>query len=303
MAFARASGYNNLPNGVFVSEVFSQNVLLGFRRLSIVPDITNTDYYGEIKMKGDTVRILLEPEVSTFDLTRGQDIPIQEITDNEVTLTVDQAKGFSFALDDIEVQQAHVDYAQLCSNRAAYQLNQDYETDVLEGMFAGVAAGNLEGTSGSPLDIGFNAGSDDYTPYEAVSALERILNLADVPNDGNRFLVADPIFFENLKKEDSKLINADTMGDGQSVIKSRNGYVGQTISGIRLFQTNNAPLNSTKQVLLAGHKGATSTAAVILDSEKIRSERRFADIMRGKMVWGKNVIRPTALAALTVQYS
>ena len=55
MAFPSAGGYANLPSGNFTPEIFSQKVLKFFRRASVVEDITNTDYAGEIDNYGDTV--------------------------------------------------------------------------------------------------------------------------------------------------------------------------------------------------------------------------------------------------------
>ena len=49
MAFGTAAGYGNLPSGNFAPEIFSQKVLKFFRRASVVEDITNTDYAGEIE--------------------------------------------------------------------------------------------------------------------------------------------------------------------------------------------------------------------------------------------------------------
>ena len=49
MAFNSAAGYGNLPSGNFTPEIFSQKVLKFFRRASVVEDITNTDYAGEIE--------------------------------------------------------------------------------------------------------------------------------------------------------------------------------------------------------------------------------------------------------------
>ena len=53
MAFARSAGYTNLPNGNFTPVVYSKKVLKFFRKSSVVEDITNTDYAGEIENFGD----------------------------------------------------------------------------------------------------------------------------------------------------------------------------------------------------------------------------------------------------------
>jgi len=44
-----ATGYQNLPSGNWVPAVYSQKVQKFFRRASVVEDITNTDYAGEIE--------------------------------------------------------------------------------------------------------------------------------------------------------------------------------------------------------------------------------------------------------------
>ena len=58
---SNAAGYNNLPSGNWVPAVYSQKVQKFFRRASVVEDITNTDYAGEIENFGDTVNIVKEP--------------------------------------------------------------------------------------------------------------------------------------------------------------------------------------------------------------------------------------------------
>ena len=60
MAVSRATGYTNLPNDNFIPEIYSQKVQKFFRTASVVEDITNTDYAGEIENFGDTVRIIKE---------------------------------------------------------------------------------------------------------------------------------------------------------------------------------------------------------------------------------------------------
>ena len=76
MAFTNASGYNNLSQGNFTPQIFSQKVQKFFRRASVVEDITNTDYAGEIENFGDTVKIIKEPTITVRDYARGQTVGI-----------------------------------------------------------------------------------------------------------------------------------------------------------------------------------------------------------------------------------
>ena len=62
MAFTSAAGYGNLPNGNFSPVIYSKQVQLAFRKSTVVGDITNSDYIGELANQGDTVRIIKEPD-------------------------------------------------------------------------------------------------------------------------------------------------------------------------------------------------------------------------------------------------
>ena len=57
MAFQSAPGHNSLPNGNFSSVIYSKKVQLGFRKATVVGDISNSDYMGEISGQGDTVNL------------------------------------------------------------------------------------------------------------------------------------------------------------------------------------------------------------------------------------------------------
>ena len=78
MAFATATGYGNLPNGNFSPIIYSKQVQLAFRKSTVVGDITNSDYMGEISGQGDTVKIIKEPEVSVSTYARGTQITAQD---------------------------------------------------------------------------------------------------------------------------------------------------------------------------------------------------------------------------------
>jgi hypothetical protein len=136
MAFPKAPGYGNLPNGNFSPVIYSKQVQLAFRKSSVVEDITNNDYFGEIANMGDSVKIIKEPEVSVQAYARGTQITAQDLDDEDFTLVVDQANYFAFKIDDIEAAHSHVNFMSMASDRAAYRLRDQYDQDVL-GYLAG----------------------------------------------------------------------------------------------------------------------------------------------------------------------
>jgi len=131
MAFATATGYGNLPNGNFSPIIYSKQVQLAFRKSTVVGDITNSDYMGEISGQGDTVKIIKEPEVSVSTYARGTQITAQDLDDEDFNLVVDKANYYAFKMDDIEEAHSHVNFMQLATDRAAYRLADNYDQEVL----------------------------------------------------------------------------------------------------------------------------------------------------------------------------
>lgn len=145
MAFPKATGYQNLPNGNFSPVIYSKQVQLAFRKSSVVEDITNSDYFGEIANMGDSVKIIKEPEVSVQAYSRGTQITAQDLDDEDFTLVVDQSNYYAFKIDDIEAAHSHVNFMSLASDRAAYRLRDQYDQDVL-GYLAGYEQSARHGT-------------------------------------------------------------------------------------------------------------------------------------------------------------
>jgi len=102
MAFQKAGGYSNLPNGNFSSVIYSKKTQNAFRKATVVGDITNSDYFGEIASQGDTVKIIKEPEISVSAYARGTTVSAQDLNDADFSLVIDKANYFAFKMDDVE---------------------------------------------------------------------------------------------------------------------------------------------------------------------------------------------------------
>ena len=125
------------PTVISSPVIYSKQVQLAFRKSTVVGDITNSDYFGEISNQGDTVRIIKEPEISVKSYTRGTQVTAQDLDDEDFTLTVDKSNYYA-KMDDIEEAHSHVNFMQLATDRAAYRLADQYDQEVL-GYMAGFA--------------------------------------------------------------------------------------------------------------------------------------------------------------------
>ena len=291
MAFSSAGGYTNLPNGNWAPAIYSQKVLKFFRTASVVEDITNTDYAGEIENFGDTVKIIKEPTITVSSYTRGSVLSPQDLQDDQLTLVVDQGNAFAFKVDDIEERQSHVNWESLATSSGAYALKNEFDTNIIAAMVSG--AGTTVGSDGSGQDVGFGSGEVD--PVNILANHARRLNSNDVPEE-NRWFLAPPQFWEQAGQTSSKLMDSSVTGDGASPLRNGRIHAGK-IQGFSCYMTNNFAASSTSNYykVLSGHMSAVATASHIAKTEVVRDPDSFADIVRGLHVFGRKVIRSKGL--------
>lgn len=300
----KAAGYQNLPSGNWAPAIYSQKVQKFFRRASVVEDITNTDYAGEIENFGDTVNIIKEPIITVNDYARGQTVNTETLADDQIQLTVDQGSYFAFKVDDIEERQSHVNFEALATSSGAYALKKNYDFNVLKAIYDGASTSAANtGTDGSPIDG--DAAVDTLT--DVMSAAKTVLDGNDVPEE-NRWFVAPPAFYQQLRKAGAKIVDQSVMADG-SASAMRNGMItDRPLFGFRMYTTNAIAVSSgsaanktfgsagsNEHAFLYGHQGAVCTANHIAKTELIRDPDSFSDIVRGLHVFGRKVLRTEAV--------
>ena len=325
MAFGTAAGYGNLPSGNFAPEIFSQKVLKFFRRASVVEDITNTDYAGEIENFGDTVRIIKEPTVTVSSYTRGSVVNAQDLADDQITMVVDNANAFAFKIDDIEERHSHVNFEALATSSGAFALKRKYDANVLQAISDGAGLAGADdaslsggltttnsalGTASAPVNV-----ETDDAGINLMLLMARTLDDQSVPEE-NRWFVAPPIFYEKMFQAGNKMAEVQVTGDATSPL--RNGLaIPGTLAGFRCYKST--ALNSTagtdqvtltgvatdasENIILAGHMSSTSTASHIAKTEVVRSTESFSDVIRGLHVFGRKVLRPEAVVRGIIDFA
>lgn len=185
-----------------------------------------------------------------------------------------------------------MNWEELASSGGAYSLRDAYDREVLAYMVTQAPSANTYGTSGSPKDTGFD--TSELSPLHIMNRLARLLDEQNIPAE-NRWFVAQPIFWEQMQEEASKLMGVDFTGDSSSIL--RNGKVTNgLIRGFRCYRTNNLLPTGSAYPVLAGHMSSTATVSQIAKTEVIRSEKTFADIVRGMHLYGRKTFRPESLA-------
>ena len=325
MAFTTSAGYGNLPSGNFAPSIFSQKVLKFFRRASVAEDITNTDYTGEIENFGDTVNIIKEPTLTVSAYQRGSVVNAQDLADDQITLTVDQANAFAFKIDDIEERHSHVNFEALATSSGAFALKRKFDANVLQSMSDGAGLAGADdaslsggltttnsalGTASAPINVETNDAG-----INLMLLMARVLDDQSVPEE-NRWFVAPPVFYEKMFQAGNKMAEVQVTGDASSNLRNGLATPG-TLAGFRCYKST--ALNSTagtdqvtlsgvatdasENVILAGHISSTSTASHIAKTEVVRSTESFSDVVRGLHVFGRKVLRPEALVRGVIDFA
>ena len=283
MAITSASagfGSGSMP-ATWSPVIYSKQAQIALRKAAVTNAITNNSYFGEIANQGDVVRIQKEPDVTVNALQRHTGISVQQLVNDDFSLTIDKANYFAFKMDDIEDQFANVDYAALAANRAAYKMADAMDADVLSylsgystagaaitttsgdaagtGTLTGeyLAANHLDATDFSSLTISGSATAGDSIPLAprlpgatalsatTVSPLTVIARMArqmDVANvDSRGRWMVVDPVFVEMLKDEDSRLLNADFG-GSGL---QNGLVLNNLHGFRVYVSNNLPAAGT----------------------------------------------------------
>lgn len=279
----------------FIPSVWAARLLTALDKALIYgqANVSNRDYEGEILRAGNTVKIASIGDVTIGSYTKDADINDPEsLTDDEQTLSIDQAKYFNFYVDSIDRAQQNVNVLDEAMRRSAWKLRDVADAYLAGIMDAAVPSGNKIGSIASPIE----PTKDDA--YEYLVDLGVLLDEANTPIDG-RFVVV-PAWFHGLLLKDERFIKAGTSRADDSLV---NGEVGEA-AGFRILKSNNVP-NTTgaKYKIIAGHSIATAYVEQVVDVQTYKPEKRFGDAVKGLHVYGAKVVRPNCLAELIADKS
>lgn len=280
----------------FIPSVWSARLLESLNDAHVYAALANLDYEGEISGIGDTVKINSIGRITIKSYTKNTDIADPEtLTDAQTTLVIDKASYFNFQVDDIDKVQTKPKVMEAAMRDAAWGLADEVDT-YLAGLHTVTPAGNKIGADGSTAKLGLvlTAGS---AMYDYLVDLGVILDQNNAPRAG-RWVVVPPWAHGALLK-DSRFVNSTEAGN--TIL--RQGLIGQA-AGFSVYMSNNVTddAQSVKSYrVMAGHPMAISYAEQITEVEAYRMEKRFADAVKGLLVYGYKVVRPSLLATLYVK--
>lgn len=288
----------------WIPTLFAKKTLVEYYRKAIIPQITNTDYEGEIKDHGDTVKIRTIPEIAISNYEKGQKMSYEDLSSPSVDLVIDKAISYGFRVDAVDEKQFDLLMAPKFISQAAYYQEQAVDKEVFDNAYSSAATGNYGATAGVK-SLSFNLGAST-APVGITKAnildflvdLESVLDEQDVPDDDeSRYLVLPVWMCGMINKSDLK--NASFSGKSESTLTTKNRYLGD-IASFKLYKTNLVPTTAdgsgaTAYNLMFGHKDAVTFATQMVQNESLKGESQFGTLYRGLRVFGYKAVKPEAL--------
>jgi N4-gp56 family major capsid protein len=260
-------------------QIWSARILAKLEKALIFaqPGVVNRDYEGDIRADGDRVHIHSFNDLTIGTYTKNSTtISYEQLTDTRVTLLIDQARYFSFKIDDVDAAQMRPELIDAASDRAAYQLAEDADSYVAS-LYSGASTSNPDNTIETSQFTATNV-------YQKLVDLSVLMDQVNLPSEG-RFVVVPP-WVKGLLLQNSTFVTASKP---DAVL---NGEIGE-ITGLRILVSNNVKTTGTSPVvshMLAGHPSALAYAEQIVNLEGLRLEGSFADAVRGLHLYGSKVL-------------
>lgn len=282
-------------SGKIIPQIWAKKFLDKFYDASVFPMISQTDYEGEIRNMGDKVTINQRPTITINDYVMGQTLDTQRPTASTLDLLIDQGKYWQFIMDDVADVQAFTDMMPIWAEDASEQLKITVDTDCLAFLVGKAKANNRGATAGrisANVNLGIAAGPVSLTKANVIDYIidhGLVLDEENIPETGRKLVI--PSWMAALIKK-SDLKDASLSGDGTSI--ARNGRIG-IIDRFELYTSNLLPKTGANHYVFAVHPKAVTFAAQLTKTESLRAESTFGNLMRGLMVYGRQVVLPQAM--------
>ena len=293
---------DNTSAATFIPEIWSDEVIAAYEKnLVLAPLVKKLSMQGK---KGDTIHIPKPTRGTANAKVENQAVTIQNATESEVIVTIDQHFEYSRLIEDITEAQALASLRQFYTGDAGYALAKNVD----DALFAlGKSFGDGDGsdwTNSNVFELGTGGALatydgtvsanefSDVTMRELVQAMDD----ADVPMDGRSFVI--PPVLRNAILGNTRYTSSDFVG-GRAV---NNGEIGN-IYGVNVYVTSNCPSleSGAARAALMFHKDTM----VLAEQKGVRSQTQYKQEFLGTLytadrLYGTKVVRPETGFAVVV---
>lgn len=263
----------------FIPTLWSETLYSELKKNYVGVKLSNREFEGTIRGEGDRVKICGVGPVTVFDYSKNTDMPAAEVlSDNERTLIIDQAKGFNFFLDSIDLVQSKKGLMQAAMKEAA-----DALADVADQYIYSL-------TDPSVVTVTNNAATS-VSILDTISEARKILMEHSVPNSAKISLEVSPAV-------EQKLVLAKVLRSTDNAEDLGRGYIGKFM-GFDIYVTNNITANDQGAYRCVARTGRAIAFAEQVNSVKAyEPELRHGDAVKGLHLYGAKILYPKEMVFL-----
>ncbi len=275
----------------FIPSVWNEGINRELERLCVFVEDCNRQYEGSVKKKGESVTILGvgKPTIKSLaKANRNNDIDApEEIEDTSVIMYINQIRYFNYMVGDIDKAQA--------VNGVMDALEQETSEGLADEVDKYVASFAVDSSVAK-----LNASPATVTKDNILSTLDLAIQKLyenDVKATTKIVVTISPRFYTLFKQAyiDKDTDNSEMLKNGRvakygNVVVKMSNNVHKTDSGA----TDNIMIRTRRAIAFA--KPLTHT-------EPYRPEKKFADAVKGFILFDAKVVRPKEVININVKYA
>jgi hypothetical protein len=301
--FSPTNSVNNTRAATFIPEIWSDEVIAAYKSNLVMANLVNKmNFKGK---KGDTLHIPKPTRGEAKAKTTETQVTLQQATESEVQVLINQHYEYSRLIEDITEVQALASLRKFYTGDAGFALAKQVDTDLIRlgrGVKGGAGTAAYDkaviGSDGSTL---YTSGTPNAAALTdaAIRKVIQTLDDADVPMDG-RYLVIPPVARNTLMGL-ARFTEQAFTGEvgGNNTIRS--GLIGD-VYGVKVYVSSNADTaTGAARIALMFHKDAF----VLAEQMGVRSQTQYkqeylATLYTADMLYGVKELRDEAAVAIAI---
>lgn len=292
-----AVSMNTTTNAVFIPEVWSDEVIMAYKKSLVLANIVKK--WNFVGKKGDTVHVPKPTRGAASAKVKGVMVTLQAATETELSISIASHYEYSRLIEDILVKQAIASMRGHYTDDAGYALGKQVDTDLgalIQNLNGGTAYSTaVIGSDGTTLwdpTAAANTGNGASLTDAGFRRLIQTLDDADVPGDMRNLVV--PPSEKNVLLGISRFVSSDY---SSAVGIASKGQFGE-LYGVKVFTSTNLPTVAATDTTTL-YKACVlmhRDALVHAEQLKVRSQTQYkqeylADLFTADTVYGVSEYR------------
>lgn len=282
----------------FIPTVWNEAIQRELEGSYVFVEDCNRQFEGDVKKQGDSVRILGvgKPTVKKLERSAASgdiDAP-EELADSSVTMYVRQISYFNYMVGDVDRAQAVGGLMDALSKETSEAL-----ADEVDAYVAGFATDEaVDALYSSPVKVvSGESGSGGTNVLDVLDEAIQKLYENDVKNSTEIIVTVSPRFYTLFKRA-----YIQRGSDNEEYLK--NGKVAK-YGNVTVKMSNNVKKTEDGAVdnIMIRTKRAIAFAQPLTHTEAYRPEKKFADAVKGFILYDAQIVRPKEIVNVNVKYA